>query len=180
MHQERNPTIVSQLLTQIQDFTEQSKFLVRCKRIVRSWNSEQFWSDPRFRSNPHCSESQNFVALWFKIAAWYTECYGYIRTRFWTTTCPRRTNLYYLRRFTEFGIFSSFKLGLDADGNTNRPELFLTVVWSIIRDFRFRNCIWGNFLTLWNFKAAKSTSKLKYVQRQQILISQCAGSKKLR
>ena len=36
------------------------------------------------------------------------------------------------------------------------------------------------FLTRWNFKAGKSTSKLKCVQNQQILISQCTGSKKLR
>ena len=43
-----------------------------------------------------------------------------------------------------------------------------------------RNCIWDNFLTPWNFKAGKSTSRLKYVQNQQILISQCTGSKNLR
>ena len=38
----------------------------------------------------------------------------------------------------------------------------------------------GKFLTLGNFIAGKSTSKLKYVQRQHILILQCIGSKKLR
>ena len=38
----------------------------------------------------------------------------------------------------------------------------------------------GNFLTLWNFKAGKSTSRLKFVQEQQILRSLCIGSKKLR
>ena len=32
----------------------------------------------------------------------------------------------------------------------------------------------------WNFKAGKSSSRLKYVRNQQILISQCIGSKKLR
>ena len=40
-------------------------------------------------------------------------------------------------------------------------KLILTVVWLIIRDFRFRN-----FLTLWNFKAGKSTSRLKFVRKQ--------------
>ena len=50
-------------------------------------------------------------------------------------------------------------------------DLILTVVWWIIRDFRFRNCIWENFLTLWNFKAGKSTSRLKFVRKDQILIS---------
>ena len=59
-------------------------------------------------------------------------------------------------------------------------ELFLTVVWLIIRDFRFRNCTWWNFLTLWNFKAGKSTSRLKFGRKQHILISHCTGSKKLR
>ena len=45
-------------------------------------------------------------------------------------------------------------------------ELILTVVWSIIRDFQFRNCLWEFFVTLWNFKAGKSTSRLKYVRNQ--------------
>ena len=38
------------------------------------------------------------------------------------------------------------------------------------RDFQSRNCIWENFLALWNFKAEKSTSRLKYVRNQQILV----------
>ena len=59
-------------------------------------------------------------------------------------------------------------------------ELVLTVVWLILRNFRFRNCIWGNFRNLWNFKAEKSTSTLKHVRKQQTLISQCNRSKKLR
>ena len=59
-------------------------------------------------------------------------------------------------------------------------ELILSVVWLIIRDFRFRNCIWEHFLTLWSFKAGKSTSRLKFVRKQHIVISQCTGSKKLR
>ena len=86
--------------------------------------------------------------------------------------------------------YLSLKSGRDVVGNTKRPEiemrrepknswvpappfqrwlectimlveLVLTVVWSIIRKFPI-------------------TSKLKYVQRQHILISQCTGSKKLR
>ena len=32
----------------------------------------------------------------------------------------------------------------------------------------------------WNFQAGKSTSRLRYVQNQQFLTSQCTGSKKLR
>ena len=44
-------------------------------------------------------------------------------------------------------------------------ELILPVVWLIIRDSRFWNCIWENFLALLNFKAGKSTSRLKYAQK---------------
>ena len=58
-------------------------------------------------------------------------------------------------------------------------ELILTVVWLIIRDSRFHNCIWEHFLILWFFIAGKSTSRLMYVRNQQILISQCTGWKKL-
>ena len=50
-----------------------------------SWIQEQLWSDPRSWSNFYDSEFQNFAALRFWIAAQYTECYGYYRTRFWTT-----------------------------------------------------------------------------------------------
>ena len=42
------------------------------------------------------------------------------------------------------------------------------------------SCIWENSLTLWNFKAGKSTSKLKHVRKQHISTSQCTGSTKLR
>ena len=48
------------------------------------------------------------------------------------------------------------------------------------RGFRSRKCILGNSWTHWNFKAGKSTSRLMYVQNQQTLNSQCNGSKKLR
>ena len=87
--------------------TEQSEFLVRCKRILRSWIREQLQSDTRSRSNFYCSKSQDLAALRFWIAAWYTEWYGYYRKRFWTTTCSRRTILYDLQQFKEFGVLLS-------------------------------------------------------------------------
>ena len=65
------------------------------------------------------------------------------------------------------------------DGWIILVELMFTVVWLIFRDFRFRNCTCENFLAQWNFSSGKSTSKLRYVQNQQILISQCNWSKKL-
>ena len=42
------------------------------------------------------------------------------------------------------------------------------------------NASWKNSRTRRNFRAGKSTFKLKYVQRQQILILQCTESEKLR
>ena len=59
-------------------------------------------------------------------------------------------------------------------------ELILTVVWLIIREFLWRNGILEFFMTLWNFKAGKEASELRFVYEQQILMSQCTGSKKLR
>ena len=51
------------------------------------------------------SESQDHAFPRYWIAARYTEYCGYFRKCFRTTTCPRRTILNNLRRFTEFGIF---------------------------------------------------------------------------
>ena len=45
---------------------------------------------------------------------------------------------------------------------------------------RCRECMLENSWTHWNFKAEKSTSRLKYVQIQRFLTSQCIGSKKLK
>ena len=107
VHQERNPTTVSQFFDSDSGFTEQGKFFDRCKRISQSWIRHQLWSDPRSRSDLYYSESQNLAALRFWNAAWYTMWYGYYRKRFWTTTCWRRTILYNLQKFKEFGIFLS-------------------------------------------------------------------------
>ena len=38
----------------------------------------------------------------------------------------------------------------------------------------------GIFLSLWNFKAGKSTSRMRYAREQRIPRSLCTGSKKLR
>ena len=59
-------------------------------------------------------------------------------------------------------------------------ELILKMVWWITRDIRSQNCIQGNFGIHWNFKAGKSTSRVKCAQTQYFLKSLCTGSKKLR
>ena len=45
-------------------------------------------------------------------------------------------------------------------------ELMLTVVWWSTRDFQSRRCILENSQTLWNFKAGKPTSRLKFAQKR--------------
>ena len=87
-------------------FSEQSKFLVRCKRILRSWIREQLWSDPRssrpstvpsHRTKP-CRDSglphdtRNIVGTSGNVVDRLPAREG------WT---------YYLQRFKEFGIFFS-------------------------------------------------------------------------
>ena len=54
------------------------------------------------------------------------------------------------------------------------------MVWLLIWDFLSRKCILDNSQTLWNSRAGKSTSRLRFAQRQLILISHCSGSKRLR
>ena len=58
-------------------------------------------------------------------------------------------------------------------------ELIFKIVCWKLRGFRSRNCILENTRTHRNFKAGKSTSRLKYVQNQRFSTSQCVGSKKL-
>ena len=105
MHQEESYDCES-VVDSNSGFTEQSKFIVRRERILRSCNSEQLWSDSRSQSTLHNSESPDHALPRFWIAARYTECCGYFRKRFSTTTCSRRTNLS-LRQFKEFGILFS-------------------------------------------------------------------------
>ena len=45
-------------------------------------------------------------------------------------------------------------------------ELILTVVWSIIRDFRVRNCIWEHFLTLCEFQSWKVNFKTEVCSKK--------------
>ena len=166
MHQERSPTTVSQLLTQIQELQNKVSAL----------------SDAREFYDPE-SGSSSVATPRFCIAAWYSEYYWCIRKRFWTTICSRRTILYNFQQFKEFGDLILKELQRDRRVKwkesrwirqslyhitqeevacwTILVKLILTVVWLIIRDFQFRNCIWEHFLTPWNFKAGKSTSRLK-------------------
>ena len=104
MEQERNPTTVSQLLAQIQNFQNR----------VNSFSDAREFYDPETANSSGAthvsqptlnnSESQNHALLQFWIAARHTEFFGYFRKRFWKPTCSRRTILSFLRKFTKCGI----------------------------------------------------------------------------
>ena len=81
----------------------------------------------------------------FWIAAWYTEYYGYIRKRFWTTTCSRRTTLCSLRKFKEFGILLSRietwhfrKYTGTGKGNKTRTAEFINTCTTLKTSVRLR------------------------------------------
>ena len=84
MHQERNPTTVSQLLAQIRELQKKVNSLSDAREYYdpETANSEQLLSDPRSQSTLEHSESQNRALPRFWIAARYIECYGYCRKRF--------------------------------------------------------------------------------------------------
>ena len=83
LRQERNPTTVSQLLTQIQDLQNKVNSLSDTREFfLRSWDSEHLWSDPRSQSTLYFSDSQNHPLPRFWIAAQYTEFNGTFRKRF--------------------------------------------------------------------------------------------------
>ena len=114
MHQERKPTIVRQLVTQIQDLQNKANNLSDARGFLHFCNSEQVWSDPRSQSTLYYSDSQDHALPRLRIAARYTEYCGNSWKRFWTIVCSRRTNFCSPQQFKEFGIFFS--------GNTKWPE----------------------------------------------------------
>ena len=66
--------------------------------------------------------------------------------------------------------------------------IWIILVWNLfsrwydglIRGFFLRNGTLKNFLTLWNLKAGRFTSELKFVCERLNLRSQCCGSKKVK
>ena len=204
MHQERNPTTVSQLLTRIQDLQNKVNSLSDARDFYDPESGSSSGMSRVFQSTVKNSESQPEPCL-----AAIRDCrmiHGILRVLQETflndsllekddpLLCSTIQRIWHrpLKNWdlTFLEIQSNWKVKWDkylyhaskveVDCWIILVELILTVVWLIFRDFQPRSCIWENFLTLWNFKAGKSTSRLKYVLKQQILISQRTGSKKLR
>ena len=158
-------------------FTEQWKFLVKCKNIIRSWIREQLWSDPRsWSSHFHfrVPEPCRAAILDCRVIHWTVRVFQ--ETFLWTMTRSRRTIFCNLPHLKDFGIFSSGigNCWMHVFNHTTSQvevvcpiilvELILTVVWWIVGEFSLRNGILENSLTLWNFKTGKSTSELRFVQ----------------
>ena len=154
-------------------FTEQSKFLVRCKSIIRTWIREQLWSDPRsWSSHFHfrVPEPCRAAILDCRVKHWTVRVFQ--ETFLWTMTRSRRTTLCNLPHLKDFGIFSSGigNCWIHVFNHTTSKvevvcpiilvELILTGVWWIVGEFSLRNGILETSLPLWNFKAGKSTSQL--------------------
>ena len=192
MQQQRNLTIVFQMMAQIRNLQNKENSLS---------DAREFY-DPELGSSSGAthvpdqassiSESQNLAALRFWIAAWYTEWVRVLQeTFFWTMTCSRRTTLCNLPQFKDFGIFSSGLGTVEcAYSITPLPKLKWYVqsyLWNLsLREYdglsensRYGMESW-KIAWLWNFKAGKSTSELRFVHDQPILISLRSGSKKLR
>ena len=102
--QERNPSTVRQLLTQIQDVQKEVNSLTDTRDFYDPETASSSGSSHAPSPSPEYSESQRNALPRFCIAARYTEYYGYFRKRFWKPTCSRRTILSFLRAFKEFGM----------------------------------------------------------------------------
>ena len=149
VHQEGNPSTVSQLMTQIRELQN------KVNSLMRSWNSEQLWSDPRSQLTLYYSQSQNYALPRFWIAARYTEYYGYFRTRFWTTTCSWRTDLYSFQ-FQEFGNLLSRtetwywrKYKEAGDWNETRIAKFVDTRTTLAKRGWIIQSYWWNLFSQW-------------------------------
>ena len=88
-----------------------------------------------------------------------------------TATTGRQRESHEKRTVEDVDLFTSFQ---------KRRWHVESCWWTLFSqwwDFRFRNCIWDNFLTLWNFQSWKVKFKTGHVRKQHIFISQCTGSK---
>ena len=165
--------------------------------------------DPRSWSTPYYSESQNFAALRFWIAAWFfkivwvlqeTSLIDYLLkkdTSLHASTIQRIRH----RPLRNWGLVPRELEGRERVCEMKRESLNTSIPLphfhrsgklnhtggisshSGMMDYPripFWKCILENFMTLWNFNAGQSTSRMRYGQEQPILRSQCSGSKKLR
>ena len=204
---------MSQLLTQVQDLLNQVNSLSDAREFydtetASGSGANHVPSQPSTIPSPRtmpCRDS----GLPHTTPAHHTEHHGYIRKRFWTATCSRRTTLCILQQFKEFGILFS-RIGTRywrkykeaGEWNETRTATFVDTFATLPKWRWIVESYWWNLFSQWcdwlsevsEFgnpsgkisspygipKLESQLSRLKCVLNQQILISQCNGSKKLR
>ena len=179
MHQERNFTTVSLLLTQNRDLQNKANSLSDATEFydpetASSSSSvlQETFLKAHLLEKDHPQLSSRIHGIRHHLLADYDQVKQEI---FWNMEEGRDES----RRVRQYQRHVLIKLSQPWTHYITLEELILTMVWWITWDLQSRKCIWENSRTHWNSKAGRSTSRLKYVQREQILISQCTGSKKL-
>ena len=175
VHQERNPTTVSQFLTQIQDLQNKVNSLTDAREFYNPESGissgathvpDQTSTILSPRTLPRCDSGMPRD----------TQCGTGITGNVFERPRAEEGLSSIICKNSENLASSSQGLRPDTTGIARKRddemkreplsvevvcwiilvELHLTMVWWIIRDFRFRNCILEKFMTLWKFKARKS------------------------
>ena len=188
MHQKRNPTTVSRLLTQIQDLQNKVNSLSDAREFhdhetaTNSLVQPTFPEDPLpFRVPDPCLAAildfrMIHGILWVRQETFSNDFLLENDKPPQSSTIQRIWHILLynwdlmlkaIRRDKKVPV-PRFQRGAGVYDHTGGTYSHSGVVVRF-RDFRFRNCIWENFLTRWNFKAGKSTSRMKYVQNQRFL-----------
>ena len=202
MHQERNPATVSQLLTQILELQNKVNALSDAREFYDSETATHGPSQPSTFPSPRTTRSRDSGLAHDTRSIMGTS--GNVFER--PPAREGRTSTLFKKSKTLASSSQELRPGIP--GNTKRPEsemrrepqnssILVPRFQSggglldhtggtyshhdMIGYPRFPTSAWhlGKILTPWNLKARKSISRLKCVQNQQILISQCTGSKKL-
>ena len=209
MHQERNPTTVSQLLTLIQEWKNKanspSDSTGFCEtELGSSSEATHVPSQPSTMPSPRTMPRRDSGLP--HDPPNITDTSGNVFDR---PSAQRRTIFYSLQQFIEFGIlFSRIKTWYymnykeTREWNEKRTVEYVSPITPFPKWRWYVESYWWNLFPQWydglsetpDFgnaywtisrlygvsKLEKSTSRLKYVRNQQIFVSQCTGSKKLR
>ena len=188
--------------------TEPRKFLVRSARMFTILRQLAALERPTFPVNPLLFRVPGLCLVAILDCRLIHGILWYFRKRFERLPAREGRTTTFLQQLKEFGIivlrietwfWRKYKEA--GEWNETRTTKFVNTCttlpkrswnvrsywWNLFSQWcgrwseisAFRHCIWENFLTLWNFKAGNSTSELRFVQEEPILISQCAGIKEV-
>ena len=146
----------------------------RLEKFPRSWLTEQFWQCPRSAPSSYHLEFQKAQPR-IENAAKYTGGYKYYWKRFWLSTCPTsawETAQWFKRNWEKWkrrtiAINTLTLLFGKSKGKKSRRQKIVLCLWptmprvlgvvlKVAWQFRVilpRRCIWGNSMTIRNFKA---------------------------